>query len=42
MRTLNELVFASLVAVGAILVPQAAAVVLLALIYIRLDPRPRS
>jgi hypothetical protein len=42
MRTINELVFASLVAFGAILVPQAAAVILLALIYIRLEPRTRT
>jgi hypothetical protein len=42
MRTANELIFAALVAVGAILVPQAAAVVLLALIYIRLEPRLRG
>lgn len=42
MRTINELVFAALVAIGAILAPQPAAVVLLALIYIRLDPRLRA
>lgn len=42
MRTVNELVFAALVAVGAILVPQAAAVILLALTYLRLERSARS
>lgn len=37
MRTFTDLAFAALVAVGAILVPQQSAVVLLALIYLLLQ-----